>query len=114
MPNARRTSVTIVMYVTAIAILVALLSWVWSLPAIGFASAPEPRPAATSSASSDPCDRIIGPARAYCIPAVPEPASAQTARALHEARQRTHGLVPATLAVAAAVGLVMVAGRREQ
>lgn len=105
----RRTSVTTAMYVAAIAILLALLGWVWYLPAIGIAAAPEPRPAATSSASSDPCDRIAGPARAYC-----ETARTGTDQALKDARQRVHVLVPATIAVAAAVGLIMVAGRRDQ
>ena len=58
--------------------------------------------------------RLVGPARAYCLPGPSEPAAAHAARAHHDAQARIHVLIPATLAVAAAVGLVMVAGRREQ
>lgn len=115
--TSRRTRVTIALYVTGIAILIALLGWVWTLPAIGFASAPEP-PVATAPASAGagdgPCDLVVGPAREYCIPGTPEPAASRTAQALHDARQRAHVLVPATIAVAAAVGLIMLAGRRDR
>ncbi|MGW7006156.1 hypothetical protein ACWGCW_25930 [Streptomyces sp. NPDC054933] len=101
------------LYAAAAAVMIALLVLVWTHPAIASAASPRPHPAATSTTGadqgSDPCSAVIGPAHAVCNGSASAPALPRLG-----SLDLRHGavLLPATLAVAAAIGLALLAERR--
>jgi hypothetical protein len=116
MQTLQTSRVMTALYVVVGGILIALTILVWCHPAAeaanhGLASAP----AMTARTVSDPCDEVVGPARDVCLRSTPRTATTaslvSTASVGGVKLGRAAVLVPATIAISAAIALVMVDGR---